>query len=463
MELGETITVEISSINSEGEGIARVGAENFVVFVPGALPEERVRCRVTRLSRNYAAAVALEILEASRDRVEPKCGLYDRCGGCQLQHASYGRQIEIKGEILSDALKRIGRVDYARRIECVPSPEEWGYRNKTTIPVHGAGRGGERIVCGYYERRTHNVVPFDGCAVLHPSISGIMSRTISAISDSGLRPYSESKRTGDIRYLAARAGASGGSRRVLTGVVSARTLGAREFGRLRSIHQRLGEEFPELAGAVLNVNSAHDNFIWGPVNRTIHGGRHLDLDLGGYKFRTDLSSFFQINAAQADSMFSCVRRIVESIGASSILELYSGVGSLTAYLSGAAGHVDAVEEWRPSARRLSENMARNGIGNVEVWAGAAENFMKDRGTPLDAGYDAVVLDPPRTGCDERVIDGVRKLRPRLVVYVSCNPATLARDICRLMMDGEYKILEITAFDMFPQTAHVETVCALEIS
>jgi 23S rRNA (uracil1939-C5)-methyltransferase len=455
---GETITVHIDSINSEGEGIARAGSGGFVVFVPGALPGETSVCRVTRLSKKYAAAAVIDILEKSPDRTEPRCKQYGRCGGCHLQHASYPSQLEIKGRILTDALRRIGRACYTGKIDCEPSPEEWGYRNKTTLPFRGRGDG--RVVCGYYERRTHNVIPFGDCAILRPPIGRLISQTMTALQNSGFRAYDEAKKSGDMRHIAMRSGERGTREDVISGIVMARDLSARELGRLRHIYQEIGMENREMTGAVLNVNTAPGNFVWGPVSRVIHGRGLLGERLGGYKFRCDISSFFQVNSPQAERMFERVKSVVKSVGASSALELYSGVGSLTAYLADAAGHVDAVEERGQSVRQLKENMELNGICNVRAIAGSAENFMIS-GENLEGGrYEVIVLDPPRTGCDERVTEGIRQARPEKVVYVSCNPATLARDVSRLSEGGMYEVEDVSAFDMFPQTSHVEAVCVM---
>ena len=460
MRQKETITVQIDSINSEGEGIARVGSGGFVVFVPGALPGETSLCRVTRLGKKYAAASVIEILERSPDRTEPRCGQYGLCGGCHLQHASYRSQLEIKGGILADALRRIGRTAYPAKIDCEPSPEEWEYRNKTTLPFSRAGRGDGRVICGYYERRTHNVVPFEGCAILRQPIGRLISQTMTALQGSGFRAYDEAKKSGEMRYLAMRSGEGIGREAVISGIVMARNLGARELGRLRHIFQGIGAENREMTGAVLNVNAAGGNFIWGPVSRVIHGRGLIDGRLGGYRFRSGISSFFQVNSLQAERMFERVKGIAEGVGAASLLELYSGAGSLTAYLSGAAERVDAVEENRQSIRHLRENMELNGIGNVRAIADSAENFMRN-GENLERGrYEVIVLDPPRTGCDERVTDGIRRARPAKVVYVSCNPATLARDVSRISEGGMYEVEDVSAFDMFPQTSHVEAVCVM---
>ena len=457
MRPGETITFDITSINSEGEGIARYGEESFVVFVPGALPGERVTCRVTKVSKKYAAAQVISVDHPSSMRTVPPCPIFGRCGGCQLQHASYPLQLEIKATILHDALRRIGGIEWKEPIKCAPSPKEWGYRNKTTLPVQNTGQNRNKsLVSGYYERRSHKIVPFTTCAVLEPSLERVMRDTIDFLSVSGFKGYNESTKTGDIRHIAARCNASQTEAELLVGCVAAKDPGSREYGRLKNLQQSLAKHNPGLKGSVLNIKTGTDNFIWGPIFKPLSGKRFIRQQLDEYKFDVDISAFFQINTTQTERLFAHVRELVAPFAAKKILELYSGVGSLTAYLANSCETVDAVEEWRPATKLLADNMALNGIGNVSLHMDAAEKFMQRASTP----YDVVVLDPPRTGCDEAVVEGIRRIAPKGIAYVSCNPATLARDLARLTSDGAYGLENVAAFDMFPQTAHVESVVLL---
>ncbi|MDR3076424.1 MAG: 23S rRNA (uracil(1939)-C(5))-methyltransferase RlmD [Synergistaceae bacterium] len=447
MKEKDMIQIEITGLSSEGEGIGRIGpgGENFVVFVPGSLPGERVNCRVERVSKNYAAASVAETLSVSPDRTTPKCPGYGRCGGCQLQHLSYEAQVRFKRETLADAMRRIGHIDIDCEIGCFPSPAEWGYRNKTVLPV---GRG-----TGYYEKRSHRIVEFDVCPALDPSLERAVKGLIAANASSGLRGYDERKKDGDIRGVAARIGDGG----ILTGTVVARELAKRELGRLRDVHQKMMSGAREISGSVLNIKPQPDNFVWGPVFKTLCGNGTLTAGLGHYKFGVDISSFFQINAPQAERIFERAAFAASQAGASKVLELYSGVGSLTAYLAGVAGSVDAVEEWRPAARLMRENMERNGIGGVKIFEDSSERFL---GGGHALSYDTVVLDPPRAGASEAVINGVLGIAPQNIIYISCNPATLARDAARVIGDGRYRVASLDAYDMFPQTSHVESLCVL---
>ncbi|MDL2264430.1 23S rRNA (uracil(1939)-C(5))-methyltransferase RlmD [Synergistaceae bacterium OttesenSCG-928-I11] len=461
MEKNQVAVLDITGVNSEGEGIARHGDDGYVVFVRGALPGERVKGRIVRVQKKFATAVTLDLVTASDVRKIPKCRHYGKCGGCQLQHASYGAQAAIKAKILTDALRRIAKIELPYQIDCTPSPEEWGYRNKTALPVQaGMGRGKSSLVCGYYEQGSHNIVPFRECPVLTPLLQKVVPSLIAALDAANLKGYDEKGRSGDIRYIAARSGGSVRDEEALSCVVAAHDYSKRELGRLKNVHQKLGVAVPALSGSVLNINTDSGNFIWGPAFQSLNGKRQIEQRLAEYRFQTDISAFFQVNRGQAETMFSHVRECVREIGAQNVLELYSGVGSLTAYLSGVVEQIDAVEEWRPAVRQMEENMTRNGARNVRVHPDAVERFLSQSENTRSSTYDTVVLDPPRTGCPEAATDAIGRIAPNHVVYVSCNPATLARDVARLMEDGRYEIRGVRAFDMFPQTAHVETVAVL---
>jgi 23S rRNA (uracil1939-C5)-methyltransferase len=366
-----------------------------------------------------------------------------------MQHASYEAQLRMKETILTDAMLRIGKIDADGGVRCAPSPQEWGYRNKTVLPM---GRS-----AGYYERKSHRIVPFEKCPVLDPRLENVVTGLISSHRSSGLSGYDEKNGRGDVRAIAARIGRTDDDAGIISGIVAARELNRRKIGALRNAHQKMMNEIKLLKGSTLNIKTSRGNFVWGPAFTPLCGSRFVTAGMSGYKFTLDISAFFQINAPQAVQIFSSVRDIVKDSGASKVLELYSGAGSLTSYLSSVCDDVDAVEEWRPAVKLLNGNMERNGIRNVRVFAKSAEDFMGDA---EKHGYDTMVLDPPRTGAAASVINGIRLSAPKKIIYISCNPATLARDAAMLCEGGEYELERLFAYDMFPQTSHVESVCVL---
>ncbi|MDR1579090.1 MAG: 23S rRNA (uracil(1939)-C(5))-methyltransferase RlmD, partial [Synergistaceae bacterium] len=427
----------------------------FVVFVEGALPGERVKCRVSKVGHSYARAELTGIERVSADRTEPRCPSFARCGGCQLQHASYGAQISIKGRILSDAIERIARVGFDG-VTCLPSPDEWGYRSKTAFPV-----GASAAAAGYYERRSHRIVPLASCPVLSPSLERAATALADAVKVSGLRGYDEKTGAGDIRAIAARSGLCDGREEVIAAVVAARELTRRETGALRDACQRAMPRAAGLSGVALNINTSRGNFIWGPVFRPLCGKKYVRAGLGDFVMDIDISAFFQVNARQAERMFGRVREILDKYGSSRVLELYGGAGGLTAYLAGAPRSVDMVEEWRPASRLAAVNMEKNAIGGVRIFGQSAESYLADAQNSGEGKYDTVVADPPRTGMTGGVVRGIGQIAPGMIVYISCYPATLARDVAIFINDWHYEPCVIEAYDMFPQTAHVESVCVLK--
>lgn len=448
---GEIKKFKITEINNEGEGIVRLGDERFVVFVPDALPEEEVTCRIVQAKKNYATAKVIERQNDSPIRIRPLCPVYGKCGGCQLQHIDYDSQLELKTKTVFDAIRRIGGVSDACVNKCIPSPSQWGYRNKASLPVQTDHR--ERFLAGFYKNRSHDIVPFTGCPVLLPNLEANISSIINDFKDCGLRGWNDKNNNlmGFIRHLVFRTAKF--SNQSLCGVVGGRSANRDELRKLKSIAAGHSDD---LNGMVFNKNLSKGNFIWGNEFSSIHGENVMQEVLGKYRFNFEISSFFQINSEQALELYKYASRMAAGNYAENILELYSGAGTLTAFLSDGAKHVTAVEEWSQASKYLKINAELNGLNNITGHSGSAEDISE---VLSGEKFDTIVLDPPRTGCDPRVIASMLKIAPNKIVYVSCGPATLARDIKSLISNG-YAIKNIQPFDMFPQTGHVETVVSM---
>lgn len=448
---GEIKKFQITEINNEGKGIVRLGDERFVVFVPDALPEEEVTCRIVQAKKNYATAKVIERHNDSPIRIKPLCPVYGRCGGCQLQHIDYDSQLELKTKTVYDAIRRIGGVTDACVDKCIPSPSQWGYRNKASIPVQADRR--DMFQAGFYKNRSHDIVPFIGCPVLLPKLESNVASLISDLKEAGFKGWNENNKQliGFIRHLVFRTARSTGHS--LCGVVAGRSADRNEMQKLKNI---AALHSVDMTGMVFNKNLSNSNFIWGDEFSTIHGGPVIQEKLGKYRFNFEISSFFQINSEQALELYKYASRMAAGNYAENILELYSGAGTLTAFLSDGAKHVTAVEEWPQASKYLKINAELNGLNNIRGHSGSAEDISE---ALSDEKFDTVVLDPPRTGCDPRVISSIIKIAPKKIVYVSCGPATLARDIKSLISNG-YAIKNIQPFDMFPQTGHVETVVSM---
>ena len=448
---GEIRKFKITEINNEGEGIVRLGDERFVVFVPDALPEEDVTCRIVQAKKNYAVAKVLERHNDSSKRIKPLCPVYGKCGGCQLQHIDYSSQLELKRKTVYDAIKRIGGVPDPCVDGCIPSPSQWGYRNKASLPVQTDRM--EKFIAGFYKNRSHDIVPFIGCPVLLPKLESNVVALLRDLKEAGLVGWNEhnSNVMNFIRHLVFRTAKF--TDHSLCGVVAARSANREEARKLINI---AAVHSDDIRGMVFNKNLSKGNFIWGDDFSSIHGDTVMQEVLGKYRFNFEISSFFQINSEQALALYEYAAKMAAGESPENILELYSGAGTLTAFLSEAAKHVTAVEEWPQASKYLKINAELNGLNNITGHSGSAEDVSE---ALSGEKFNTIVLDPPRTGCDPRVIAAIIKISPQKIVYVSCGPATLARDIKSLMSNG-YAIRNIQPFDMFPQTGHVETVLTM---
>lgn len=441
--------ISIDRMNSAGQGIGKA-ADGRTAFVEGALPGETVTAAIRREKKTYVTARVERVLTASPRRRDPVCPWYRSCGGCQLQHAEYSLQLEIKSMLAADALRRIGGFALPTAIPCEPSPREWKYRNKASFPVRSRGTNGET---GFFKSGTHEIVPVNRCPVLGDRANKLYATLRYMIAHGQFNCYDERRNSGWLRHVIVR-DARSGKELLLALVVSAKPRGG-ALASLEALYEYLKESFPELRGLVLNVNPDEGNVIVGRESLTVAGEDALTERLGRFELDYDGTSFFQANPEQAERMFEYAASLARG---ENLLELYCGVGALTVFLSRSASRVTAVESWPSAAAAARRNVEFN-RARAEIVEGAAEELVSDG---LLDGVDCVVVDPPRTGCERRVIDAIAASGVKRVLYASCNPATLARDAA-LLRGGGFALDtgSLRAFDMFPQTAHVETVALLE--
>lgn len=448
LKTGDRVTLHIEKISSDGSGIARHD-DGMIVFVPGALPDEKVSCTVLVKKREYAIASPLEIFTPHPQRAVPFCPLYGECGGCQLQHAEYAFQCDLKKSMVEDAFTRIYKENFPPVSSCVPSPEERAYRNKASLPVRRE-KGG--IVPGFYRRRSHDVIPVINCPVLAPKLNEALGVMAEILPSLGLSSYDEKTARGLLRHLILRQGRATDDL-LLSIVLSRKILPNEREILLSKLLPHLVKVLPKLRSFTANYNLKPGNVIVGPVTEVFHGDGLVQEILGPFTFEYDTTAFFQINSLQAIQLYKEAASLAVRSEGDSILELYSGIGTLTAFLAVASSYVTAVEEWPSSVEEMKKNLVANGLyERVRILSGAVEDHISSLAGP----FNSVVVDPPRTGCSEKVLRGIIDLSPGRIVYVSCNPATLARDGSFLHEAG-YIPGKITCFDMFPQTSHVETV------
>ena len=439
----------IDRMNSAGQGIGKA-ADGRTVFVEGALPGETCVAAVRQEKKSYIQTRVERVTEPSPQRREPLCKWYRSCGGCQLQHAEYELQCRIKAMLAADALRRIGGFEIADEIPCVPSQSEWRYRNKASFPVRSRGTNG---AIGFFKSGTHEIIPVDRCPVIGDRANKLYATLRYMIEHGQFDCYDERKNSGWLRHVIIRS-ARDCEELLLVLVVAARPEGD-ALESLEELYDHLKASFPELRGLVLNINPDEGNVIVGKESLLVKGEDMLTERLDRFELDFDGTAFFQANSAQAAELFRYAASLVEG---QNLLELYCGVGALTVFLAQKAAKIRAVEVWPSAVAMAQRNVKYNRIEGVEVIEGAAENVVSPE---LLDGVDCVVVDPPRTGCEKKVVEAIAASGVKRVLYISCNPATLARDAA-LLRDAGFAIdtKSLKVFDMFPQTCHVETVTLL---
>ena len=439
---GEMRELLIKRLGSHAEGVAR--AEGFTVFVPGALPGETVLARVDTVKTNYAAATLTEIRQASPDRTEPVCPVYDVCGGCQLQHLSYEAQLREKKRQVEDAVRHIGKLDGVKVFATIGG-EPWGYRNKMQFPV---GRVKGKPVIGCFSQGSHSIVDTEKCYIQHQANNDLMNAMREAVQRFGVSVYDEDRHTGVLRHIVGRVGANGD---VMAVLVTAK----KELAKAKEIVKFLRMRVPKLASVHQNIQTYRNNVILGRETTLLWGKSAIRDKIGPLSFQVSPRSFFQVNTAQAAVLYGKALEFANLGGGETVIDAYCGTGTITLFLARKARKAYGIEVVSPAIRDARNNAKANRIQNAEFIVGDAAEAMP-RLYRSGVRPDVIVTDPPRAGCTPVVLETFARMQPQRIVYVSCNPATLARDLA--ILDGlGYGTEKIQPVDMFPMTSHIETV------
>jgi len=444
VKAGATYNIEITGLGHSGEGVGRY--QDFTVFVPGALPGELVTAQITEVKKNYAKGRLLTVDRPSSDRVNPPCGIYDRCGGCQLQHLSYPAQLAAKRQRVIDALTRIGKLDNVIVHPTLGAENPWHYRNKMQFPV---GTAGSEVVIGCFAQGTHQIIDTDNC-LIQAEANNTIARTVRGIiKDLGISTYDELTGQGLVRHVLGRVGTATGEVMVVL-VTNGRALPKKE-----EIINRLREGIPHLASVVQNVNTKKTNVILGEETILLWGKETITDRLGDFIFNISALSFFQVNTKQAEVLYNKAVEYANLTGQETVIDAYCGTGTISLFLAKKAKKVYGIEVVEAAIRDAERNAADNNVNNVEFIVGDAVEVMPRL---FKAGIrpEVIVVDPPRAGCDRKVLETFAAMQPERIVYVSCNPSSLARDLAVLTELG-YVTREVQPVDMFPQTFHVECV------
>ncbi|MCR5009083.1 MAG: 23S rRNA (uracil(1939)-C(5))-methyltransferase RlmD [Oribacterium sp.] len=455
MKKNEQFTVTIEDFSSEGLGIGKTDA-GFVWFIKDTVIGDTVLAAATKVKKNYGFARLVKVLEKSEFRAEPPCPIAGKCGGCQLQQMSYEAQLQFKKDKVYNDLLRIGDVEKEvldKTFEpVVGMTEPFRYRNKAQFPIARNKDG--RIIAGFYAGRTHSVIECEDCLLGVKENKIILDKIIAWMERYDIDPYDEASGKGLVRHVLIRKGFKSGELMVCL-VINGRSLPCKE----ELVKELCGKEGVDSLS--FSVNTERTNVIMGTQIVDIYGPGYIEDSIGNIKFRISPLSFYQVNPVQTEQMYGAALEFADLKGTENVWDLYCGIGTISLFMSQKAKKVYGVEIIPEAIRDAKQNAELNGIANAEFYVGAAEEVLPEwyKQHPEER-IDVVCVDPPRKGCDERALATIVDMAPEKLVYVSCDPATLARDVKYLRNQG-YELRRVRPVDNFCETVHVETVVGLQ--
>lgn len=445
VQKNETVTLTIEDLTSQGVGVGKVN--HYPIFTPYVLRGEKVEVKVVKVKKNYAYGKLLKIIEKSSDRTDPPCSVFYKCGGCQVQHMSYEAQLEMKRNIVKNALSKIGQLNDVPVHDVLGMDEPFRYRNKIQMPV---GEKDGKLITGFYQERSHRIIDgMETCHIQNEVGDDVIKSCREIASELGIDAYDEEGHRGVLRHIVVRTAYETNDTMVIF-VTKTKNLPYE-----KELIKRLTKAHPEIKSIVHNINPKRTNVILGEETKTIYGDDYIIDRIGPLQFKLSAKSFYQVNPVQTKVLYEKALEYA-NVGADDIaIDAYCGIGTIALYLAQKAKKVYGVEVVPEATMDAQENARLNGLDNVEFVAGEAETVLP-QWQKAGVKPDVITVDPPRKGCDERFLQTMIEMEPERIVYVSCNPATLARDL-RILEDGGYRTLEVQPVDLFPQTYHVECV------
>ena len=445
----DVLTVEIADMGTEGQGIGKI--QGYTIFVKDAVIGDVAEVKLMKLKKNYGYARLMKLLTPSRYRTEPECGVYRQCGGCQIQPLMYTEQLKFKEKKVLNNLERIGGFSQVPMEPIMGMEEPYHYRNKAQFPI-GKNKTGE-VITGFYAGRTHDIISNTDCCLGVAENQTILQIVLDFMKRYHIPPYSEETGKGLVRHVLIRKGFATGELMVCL-VINGKKLPHKE---------QLIEKLTALEGMksiTLNVNQKKTNVILGEEVITLWGEDYIQDNIGEITYRISPLSFYQVNPVQTKRLYETALEYAGLSGQETVWDLYCGIGTISLFLAQKAKQVYGVEIIPQAIEDARANASLNGITNATFYVGKAEEVLPELYQKESIYADVIVVDPPRKGCDEKCLDTIVKMQPQRVVYVSCDSATLARDL-RYLCDRGYELKRVRACDMFPQTVHVETVCMME--
>lgn len=447
MKTNDIIELTIEDVTREGMGIGHF--EGIAVFVEDAAPGDTVKCKITKFKKSYAIGKIIKIIKPSKSRISSICKAFPQCGGCSFFHIDYQTELKIKEKWVKDALQRIAKL----AIDVLPiigSPKIHNYRNKSQFPV-GLNKDGKTVI-GFYERKSHDIVAIDSCLISSTAANEAVKTIKQFIDKNNISVYDEAKKRGLIRNIYVRSLEST-NQTLITIVINGDSL-----PHFQQLIEMLKENVSGFCGLILNINKSDTNLVLGQKYITLFGEDKITEELLGVNFSVSPQSFYQINSIQAKRMYEIVRDFADLNKSETVLDLYCGIGTMTLILAKEAKEAIGIEIVPQAIEDAKKCAKENKIENAEFIcadANKAVELLKEK----NAKPDTIIVDPPRKGLDAETIDSIIKLSPKKLIYVSCDPATLARDL-KILNENFFNVIKCQPLDMFPRTAHVESIALL---
>lgn len=443
----ETINLTFEDLTHEGSGVGKVNG--YPLFVPNALPGEEATVKVVKANKNFGFGKVLKLTKESSERVDPVCDVY--CNGCGLQHMSYRLQLDMKQTQVQNVMKKIAHLEHVPIHPIIGMDDPFHYRNKVQIPV---GEKNGRLITGFYQKRSHRIMESTETCVTHNNVINTLVKSVRDTADRlGIPAYDEENHRGVLRHIVVRTGES--TNEVMVVLVT-RT---EELPNQTTLINELTNAHPSIKSIMQNVNAERTNVILGEKTKLLWGEKYIYDRIGNLLFAISAKSFYQVNPVQTKTLYDKALEYARIRSEDIVIDAYCGIGTISLFLAEKARKVYGVEVVPEAVDDAKKNAEMNGITNAEFYVAEAEKVMpwwKIQGL----NPDVIVVDPPRKGCDEELLRAMIDMQPKRIVYVSCNPSTLARDL-RILEDGGFVTKEVQPVDMFPQTEHVECVSWLE--
>lgn len=443
MHKNEEYEIEITGMTDEGSGVGRV--DGMAVFVPYTIIGETVRIVIVKVLKNYAHGKLLEVLKASPHRVKSECNVFYQCGGCQFWHMDYECELRMKQQKVEDCLKRIGGIDMTV-LPILGAEKQKRYRNKAQFPVSEDG-------IGMYASHSHRVVNTRDCLIQDERNVSVVQCVREWMAEYRILPYDERTHDGVVRHIYTRSGKRG---MVVCIVTRTKKMPFTEILVQKLLGLNCG-----VVGVIQNINGERTNIVLGRNSKTLYGQDWIEDDIGGVEFRISPQSFYQVNNVQTKVLYDTAAEFAQLSGGEAVWDLYCGIGTIGQYLAQGAKKIVGVEVVESAVENAKQNARKNGLSNTEYYCGTAEKLAPKL---LEKGLkpDIILLDPPRKGCEESLLRTVAGTGVKRIVYISCKPSTLARDL-KILESFGYQTQKIQPVDLFPRTAHVETVVLLTIT